>query len=55
MGFTRMSLETGSADFFAPARGLYAKFGFTYCQPFADYTVDPNSVYMTRTLGPLVS
>jgi putative acetyltransferase len=50
MGFARISLETGSADFFRPARGLYEKYGFTYCEPFGDYVLDPNSVFMTRTL-----
>ncbi|MFC5754059.1 GNAT family N-acetyltransferase [Actinomadura rugatobispora] len=50
MGFSRLSLETGSDDFFLPARRLYEKFGFDYCEPFADYTHDPNSTYMTRTL-----
>jgi len=50
MGFTRLSLETGSTGFFRPARKLYAKFGFEYCGPFADYRPDPNSVFMTRTL-----
>ena len=50
MGFTRLSLETGSAGFFAPARRLYEKFGFEYCGPFADYRPDPNSVFLTRTL-----
>ncbi|GHH76646.1 N-acetyltransferase [Streptomyces sulfonofaciens] len=50
MGYRRLSLETGSAEFFAPARALYGKFGFTYCAPFADYTEDPYSVFMTRTL-----
>ena len=50
MGFTRLSLETGSADFFRPARKLYEKFGFDYCEPFADYRPDPHSVFMTRTL-----
>jgi putative acetyltransferase len=50
MGFTRMSLETGSAEFFQPARKLYQKFGFETCEPFADYRLDPHSVYMTRTL-----
>jgi putative acetyltransferase len=49
-GFTRLSLETGSADFFRPARSLYEKFGFEYCEPFADYRLDPHSAYMTRTL-----
>jgi putative acetyltransferase len=53
MGFTRLSLETGSAEFFAPARKLYEKFGFTSCEPFADYRPDPLSVFLTRTLpGP---
>jgi putative acetyltransferase len=50
MGFTRLSLETGSAEFFAPARKLYEKFGFRYCEPFAGYRPDPNSVFMTRSL-----
>jgi putative acetyltransferase len=50
MGFTRLSLETGAAEFFLPARKLYQKFGFDYCQPFADYKPDPHSVFMTRTL-----
>jgi putative acetyltransferase len=51
MGFTRLSLETGSAEFFAPARKLYEKFGFQYCAPFADYRPDPLSVFLTRTLS----
>lgn len=50
MGFTRLSLETGSDEFFRPARSLYEKFGFGYCEPFADYRPDPLSVFMTRTL-----
>jgi putative acetyltransferase len=50
MGFTRLSLETGSAEFFLPARKLYEKFGFDYCGPFADYRLDPHSVFMTRVL-----
>ncbi|GAA0548446.1 GNAT family N-acetyltransferase [Actinomadura livida] len=50
MGFARLSLETGSAEFFLPARKLYERFGFTYCEPFADYKPDPNSVFMTRSL-----
>jgi putative acetyltransferase len=50
MGFTRLSLETGAAEFFLPARKLYEKFGFDYCEPFADYRPDPNSVFMRRLL-----
>ena len=48
--YKRVSLETGSMDFFAPARNLYAKFGFKKCGPFAGYVDDPNSVYMTKEL-----
>ncbi|MGS2641941.1 GNAT family N-acetyltransferase [Streptosporangium sp. LJ11] len=50
MGFTRLSLETGATEFFLPARKLYEKFGFDYCEPFADYRPDPYSVFMTKTL-----
>ena len=28
-GYARLSLETGSMDYFAPARALYARAGFT--------------------------
>lgn len=48
--YRRLSLETGSMAGFAPARALYAKYGFTYCEPFASYREDPNSVFMTRLL-----
>ena len=46
----RVSLETGSMDFFAPARALYGKAGFVHCPPFGTYPNDPNSVYMTLRL-----
>ena len=46
----RLSLETGSMEFFEPARKLYEKFGFVYCEPFEDYSEDPNSVFMTLNL-----
>jgi putative acetyltransferase len=49
-GYRRVSLETGSQDFFAPARRLYARHGFVVCEPFADYVADPNSVFMTLHL-----
>ncbi|MGD3111180.1 GNAT family N-acetyltransferase [Streptomyces sp. YGL11-2] len=49
-GFTRLSLETGSAEFFLPARKLYEKFGFVRCAPFAAYRSDPNSTFMTKQL-----
>ena len=40
-GVTRISLETGSMAFFAPARALYAKAGFVPCPPFGSYGEDP--------------
>jgi putative acetyltransferase len=49
-GIERLSLETGSFDYFEPARKLYKKRGFTYCEPFGDYLLDPNSVFMTKVL-----
>jgi putative acetyltransferase len=49
-GYKRLSLETGSMAAFDPARGLYESHGFTYCGPFADYILDPNSVFMTMEL-----
>ncbi len=49
-GYRRLSLETGWMEAFEPARKLYANFGFTYCEPFADYVEDPYSVFMTRQL-----
>ncbi|MCJ8013676.1 GNAT family N-acetyltransferase [Paenibacillus sp. KQZ6P-2] len=49
-GYQRLSLETGSMEAFAPARRLYASFGFQYCQPFSNYVEDPNSVFMTMEL-----
>jgi putative acetyltransferase len=49
-GYARVSLETGSMASFEPARQLYARHGFTLCGPFADYRLDANSTFMTRTL-----
>ena len=54
-GYDRLSLETGSMDAFDPARQLYARAGFTFCGPFADYTEDPNSVFMTMELRKVTS
>ncbi len=47
-GYRRLSLETGSQDFFAPARHFYERHGFTTCAPFGPYVEDPNSTFMTR-------
>ncbi|MDB6148061.1 MAG: putative acetyltransferase [Spartobacteria bacterium] len=53
-GYSRLSLETGSMEYFEPARRLYASFGFVYCGPFGSYTDDSNSVFMTKQLDPPV-
>lgn len=47
-GYRRLSLETGASEFYAPAVRLYARHGFVPCGPFADYELDPHSVFMTR-------
>ncbi|PCI07539.1 GNAT family N-acetyltransferase [bacterium] len=49
-GFVRLSLETGSMEEFAPARAMYARFGFVECEPFGAYQADPNSVFMMLEL-----
>lgn len=48
--YARLSLETGSMAAFEPARTLYASFGFEYCEPFAEYVLDPYSVFMTKAI-----
>lgn len=48
--YGRISLETGTEEYFAPARRLYLRNGFTECPPFGNYTLDPNSVFMELRL-----
>nr|WP_324257536.1 GNAT family N-acetyltransferase [Cellvibrio fontiphilus] len=48
--YTRLSLETGTQDFFIPARKLYESFGFEYCGPFGDYKEDLYSAFMTKAI-----
>jgi putative acetyltransferase len=43
-------LETGSMAEFEPARRLYEKYGFVERGPFGDYTTDPNSTFMEKSL-----
>ena len=50
LGYQRISLETGSQPFFEPAYQLYRRYGFTDCEPFGNYVLDPHSRYMTRVL-----
>jgi putative acetyltransferase len=49
-GMSRLSLETGASEYFRPARALYRSHGFVECPPFADYVLDPNSVFMSFDL-----
>ena len=49
-GMQRLSLETGSSEYFRPARAFYRSHGFLECAPFADYVLDPHSVYMSLDL-----
>ena len=49
-GYDHLRLETGAMPEFAPARAFYLRHGFESCGPFAEYTADPNSVFMTKKL-----
>lgn len=49
-GYSHVSLETGSKEYFAAAHRLYARHGFTECGPFGDYRTDPNSRFFTLAL-----
>ena len=50
LGFKKLSVETGSGEFFAPARKLFKSFGFETCKPFAHYKEDINSCYYSLNL-----
>ena len=50
-GYRTLFLETGTEEFFAPARRLYARYGFTECPPFGGYREDPHSVFMRLDLA----
>ncbi|MEY2849267.1 MAG: hypothetical protein RI885_1934 [Actinomycetota bacterium] len=49
-GYRRVSLETGTQDYFAPARRLYERHGFVECGPVGDYVLDGNSTFFTLQL-----
>ena len=50
LNINRISIETGSGNFFAPARKLFENCGFKPCPPFAHYKEDVNSLYLTKLL-----
>lgn len=49
-GMRRLSLETGSWDYFGPAQALYRGRGFIACEPYGNYQPDRNSIFMTLEL-----
>lgn len=49
-GMARLSLETGSWDYFRPAHALYQAHGFVLCGPFKGYVEDRNSLFLTLEL-----
>ena len=50
LGFQRLSLETGTQPFFAPAHQLYLAHGFEPCGPFGSYSLDPHSRFLTMAI-----
>ena len=51
LNIKRISVETGTGNFFSPARKLFTKCGFKLCKPFAHYKEDPNSCYMSMLIS----
>ena len=51
LNIEKISIETGSGEFFKSARNLFKKFGFKKCEPFAHYKIDSNSCYMTLEIN----
>ena len=51
LNIVKLSLETGSGDFFLTARKLFVKCGFEACKPFSHYKNDINSTYMTMLIS----
>lgn len=49
-GYTRLSLETGTATPFAPANALYERVGFGDCDAFGGYPASPHNRFMTMPL-----
>lgn len=48
--YQTLYLETGSVEYFHAAVELYKRFGFEECGPFADYELDPFSLFMKKAL-----
>lgn len=50
LALSRIDLETGPKSH--AALSLYEAAGYRPCGPFADYKLDPNSVFMTKEIAP---
>ena len=51
LNILRISIETGSGEFFEPARKLFISCNFQPCAPFAHYKEDVNSLYFTKLIS----
>ena len=51
LNIKKISLETGTGNFFAPARKLFDKCGFKICEPFAHYKKDLDACYMSLLIS----
>ena len=51
LNIKKISLETGTGNFFTPARKLFDKCGFKVCEPFAHYKKDPDACYMSLLIS----
>ena len=51
LNIKKISLETGTGNFFTPATKLFDKCGFKVCEPFAHYKKDPDACYMSLLLS----
>tara|TARA_B110000971_G_C19757865_1_gene385037 strand:- start:7 stop:474 length:468 start_codon:yes stop_codon:yes gene_type:complete len=51
LNIIKLSLETGAGDFFQDARKLFTECGFRICDPFSQYKIDVNSIYMTMLIN----
>lgn len=49
-GYSRVSLETGSAEAFIPAQEMYRRAGFVDSGPFGDYQPNGFSVFLTKEI-----
>ena len=51
LNIKKISLETGTGNFFGPARKLFHKCGFKPCEPFAQYKKDLDAYYMSLLIS----